>query len=121
MLLVTSNKLKQLLFVSYIGRVDVMEFQKSREDFEKQVGELSPGFRLLVDFSQLEFMTLDCAPELGRIMDRLGHAGVSMVVRIIPDPGKDIGVNILAAFHYQRRPRLATCKNMVEAARILEL
>jgi len=34
-----------------------------------------------------------------------------MVVRIIPDPRKDIGLNILSRFHYRRGSRFVTLRN----------
>jgi hypothetical protein len=121
MLLVTSNKPKQLLCISYLGRVRPEEFEQSREDLKLQLGELSPGFRLLADFSRLESMELDCELEVGRMMDLIGRAGVGLVVRVIPNPGKDIGMNILTAFHYPHRLRVVTCKNPVAAAKELGL
>ena len=121
MLLVTSNKSKQLLLISYIGPVRLKEFQRNREELTKQLGELSPGFRLLADFSQMESMGLDCTPELGRMMNLIGRAGVALVARVIPEPGRDIGMNILTVFHYPHRPRVVTCQNLTEAARLLEL
>ena len=81
MLLVTSNKFRQLLYVRYVGQVRPKEFQRGREDLVAQLGELPAGFRLLADFSQLESMKLDCEPELGRIMEMIGRAGVALVVR----------------------------------------
>jgi hypothetical protein len=121
MLLVTSNKSKQLLYVSYIGRVRLEEFQRNREDFVTQLGEMSPGFRLLADFSQLESMEPDCSSELGRMMDLVGQAGVGQVVRVIPDPGKDIGMNILTIFHYPHHRRPVTCETVADAAGLLAL
>jgi hypothetical protein len=121
MVLVTSNKSKQLLYVSYIGQVQPGQFQSGREDLNAQLGELSAGFRLLADFSRLESMNLDCQPELGRVMELIGEAGVDLVVRVIPDPSKDIGMNILTVFHYPHRPRVVTCQNLIEAARALGL
>jgi len=121
MLLVTSNKSKRLLHVSYIGQVRPEEFQRNGPDLTAQVKELSPGFRLLADFSLLESMRLDCEPELGRMMELIGQAGVGLVVRVIPDPSKDIGMNILTVFHYRHRPRVVTCKRLADAARELGL
>jgi len=120
-LLITSNKMKQLLHIRYFGPVQLEEFQRSREDLTTQLKELSPGFRLLADFSQMESMGLDCTPELGRMMDLIGRAGVDLVVRVIPEPGRDIGMNILTVFHYPHRPRTVTCESMVEAAKLLAL
>lgn len=121
MLLVTSNKSRQLLHVRYIGHVRLEEFQSSQEDLTTQLGELSAGFRLLADFSQLDSMGLDCESGLGRMMDLMGQAGVGLVVRVIPDPSKDIGMNILTVFHYPRRPRVVTCQNLTDAAKALGL
>ena len=121
MLLVTSNKPKQLLCVSYIGRVRPEEFHHGREELQAQLGELSIGFRLLADFSQLESMQLDCEPELGQTMELIGKAGVALVVRVIPHPSKDIGMNILTVFHYPHRPQVVTCRNLAEAVRALGL
>jgi hypothetical protein len=121
MLLVTSNKSKQLLHVSYSGPVRVEDIQSGLEDLKAQLAELSPGFRLLADFSRLESMELDCVPGLGGMMDLIGAAGVGLVVRVIPDPGKDIGMNILTIFHYPHRPQVVNCETMNEAARALAL
>jgi len=121
MLLVTSNKARQLLHVGYVGHVRQEELRHNQVDLATQLGELSPGFRLLADFSRLDAMDLDCAPELGRMMDLIGEAGVKTVVRIIPDRGKDIGLNILTVFHYRHRPRVVTCQSLAEALKVLAL
>jgi hypothetical protein len=121
MLLVTSNKAKQLLYVSYVGPVRLEDFQRGGEDLAAQLKELSPGFRLLTDFSQLESIGTDCVPEMGRVMDLIGVADVGTIVRVIPDPGKDIGMNILTIFHYRHRPQVVTCRTMAEATRALAL
>jgi hypothetical protein len=121
MLLVTSNKSKQLLHISYVGPVRLEELQRNREDLTTQLEELSPGFRLLADFSQMESMGLDCAPELGRMMDLLAQANLGFAVRVIPDPSKDIGMNILTVFHYPHRLQVVTCQNLTDAARALGL
>ena len=107
--------------MSYNQRVRVEELKRGREDVKALLADLPPGFRLLVDLSQLEKMDLDCMKEIGRTMEWIDKAGVEMVVRVMPDPGKDIGFNILAIFHYPRHPRIVTCKTMTEAARLLGL
>jgi len=53
------------------------------------------------------------------VMDLVGQAGVGLVVRVIPDPSKDIGMNILTVFHYPHHPRIVTCESMAAAAREL--
>jgi anti-anti-sigma regulatory factor len=121
MILVTSNKSKQLLHVSYVGQVRAKELEELQKDLKVELGGLSPGFRVLMDLSSLESMELECVPWLGRAMELIDQAGVDLIARVIPDPHKDIGFNILTIFHYARRPQTATCKNVVEACRTLGL
>jgi len=40
-------------------------------------------------------------------------------LRVIPNPNKDIGMNILSVFHYRNHPRIVTCDNMIEGVRAL--
>jgi hypothetical protein len=121
MVLATCNQAKRLLFLNYIGPVRRSDLERSRDDLKALVAELSPGFRLLVDFTSLESMKLDCAEVLGEFMKLMDQNGVSTVVRVIPDPKKDIGMNILTVFHYKKRPRLVTCLTMKEAVAVLAL
>jgi hypothetical protein len=81
--------------------------------------DLRPGFRLLTDMSSLESMDLACVPYIKQLMDLCNKHGIEMVVRVIPDPQKDIGLNILSLFHYRRRVRIVTCKTLAEAMRAL--
>ena len=81
--------------------------------------EMEPGFRLLTDLSGLESMDTACAPEIGAIMDLLAEKQVGTVVRVVPDPHKDIGLNILSLFHYGPEVRLITCENLTAALQTL--
>ncbi len=119
MLLLTSNQSKQLLYLNFIGTVKPEEIQNERKDLATQLAGLAPGFRYLVDLSALEIMRLDCMVELGRTMEMIGRAGVSLVVRVIPDPSKDIGMNILTVFHYPHGLRVVTCQSLTEAVKAL--
>jgi len=121
MLLATSNQSKQLLHISFIGTVRPEDFQSSRADVAAQLAGLSPNFHCLVDLTHLDSMGLDCMAELGQWMDLIGQAGVGLVVRVIPDPSKDIGMNILAIFHYPHQLQVVNCKNLTEAVKALGL
>jgi hypothetical protein len=48
-------------------------------------------------------------------MDLMSKLGVAKVVRVIPDPHKDIGLNIMSLFHYPRRIPIVTCPTLKEA------
>jgi hypothetical protein len=121
MVLVTANKQQRLLCFNYVGRVLPAELESTRDELKAMLAELTPGFRLLADLSQVEFMDPDCMIEIGRVMDMIDQRGVSLIVRVIPDTAKDIGLNILTIFHYPHHPRIITCQNLADALRQLAL
>jgi hypothetical protein len=121
MVLVTSNKVRRLLYVSYIGQVHPADFTRQQPDLEALLAELSPDFRVLVNLSEMEAMDLECMAEIGRTMELIDRSGVGLIVRVIPDPAKDIGLNIFSIFHYPHRPQIATRKSMTEAGELLGL
>jgi hypothetical protein len=121
MVLVTSNKQQRLLFLNYVQRVGPAELETARGEITALLADLPPGVRLLADLSQLEFMDSECAVELGRTMDLLNQHGVSLIVRVIPDASKDIGLNILTIFHYPHQPRIINSRNLAEALHQLSL
>ncbi|MEI9865570.1 MAG: hypothetical protein WDN00_13685 [Limisphaerales bacterium] len=121
MFLATINKPKRLLHISYIGQVGVPELQQGHNDVVALLTELPAGFKMLVDLDRLEAMDTECIEELGKMMELFDRHGLEQVVRVIPDPTKDIGFNILARFHYRNNPRITICKTMIEAAKLLEL
>ncbi len=121
MFLATINLSRELLYVCYIGQVTLADLQRGAADLEKLLPELKPGFRLLADLSRVVEMDLACVQEIGKTMELLERHQVGQIVRVVPDPGKDIGFGIISAFHYQKRPRAATCESIQEAARLLSL
>jgi hypothetical protein len=119
--LATLNKSKQLLRFDFIGQVRPEELARGREDVVALVDELGPGFRVLADFTHLDSMSVGCAAEIGKTMELSEQKGVALVVRVIPDQTKDIGLGILTHFHYRHPPQIANCITMLEAANLLEL
>jgi hypothetical protein len=114
------DKSKNLLKIIYAQHVGPEDTQRVEERIPTRVPDLRPGFRLLTDLSDLESMDLACVPYIEQMMDLCNKKGVGMVVRVIPDPYKDIGLNIMSLFHYPRRVRIVTCETMAEAMRALE-
>jgi len=115
MILATSNKGKQLLSVCYIGNVRPAELKLGREELKLLLTDLRPGFCFLANLTNVESIGLDCRTDLGRNMDLISQAGVGRVVRVIPDPSKDPGLNILGFFHYPNHPLIITCATLAEA------
>ena len=114
------GKAANLLTISYYGAVGPEEIIHCEKEVKLLLGELEPGFRLLTDLTDLESMDLDCLPSIKRMMDFCNKKGVHTVVRVIPDPKKDIGLNILSLFHYEKRVHIVTCKTLDEAKSVLD-
>jgi anti-anti-sigma regulatory factor len=108
-----------LLKVSFSGYVVPDEAKRCVEEAQALLQNVQAGFRLLTDLSGLETMELACVPFLKQMMDLCNEKGVETVVRVIPDPRKDIGLNILALFHYERRVRIITCETREQALKVL--
>ena len=113
------DKAENLLKISYAQHVGPEDTKGVGEKVATLLPELQPGFRLLTDLSGLESMDLACVPYIKQMMDLCNKQGIEMVVRVIPDPHKDIGLNILSLFHYRRRVRIVTCENLAEAMKVL--
>lgn len=76
MLLVTCNKLKQIMCLTYIGVVTPDQIDRCREDVVSLLPDFKPGFGLFVDLTQLASMGLDCVDAIGRNMDAADQAGL---------------------------------------------
>ena len=112
---VESDRSKQLLVISAAGRVTKKEVESVALRVRETMKEVTPGFRVLTDFRWLERMDPAAAASLAEIMDALAEKDVAAVVRVIPDPHKDIGLNILSQFHYGPQIKLVTFESLAEA------
>ena len=112
---VESDRSKQLLVISAAGRVTKKEVESVALRVREMMKEITPGFRVLTDFRWLERMDPAAAVPLAEIMDALAAKDVAAVVRVVPDPRKDIGLNILSQFHYGPQIKLVTFESLAEA------
>src|SRR5204862_6485770 len=115
MLSVETNKAKRLLVISAAGHVSKEEVKHAAQQVREALQDAAPGSRVLTDFRWLESMRPAAAPHIAEIMDALAEKQVASVIRIIPDPGKDIGMNILSQFQYSRNLPMTTVGTLVEA------
>jgi hypothetical protein len=115
----TVDKLANMLKLRFAATVGVKEAKQGAQEVEALLGQLQQGFRMLTDMRDLEVMALECVPYIKHVMDLCDRAGIKMVVRIIPDPRKDIGLNILSLFHYRRAVKIVTCQSFEEAQSVL--
>ena len=116
---VEADQEKQLLVVTFAGHVTFEEAKAFREELRKCMEYMRPGFSALTDLSGLESMDVACEPMICRKMDLYHEKQVDMVVRIIPDPRKDIGFAIMSIFHYGPKIYVATVESLEEAMKYL--
>jgi anti-anti-sigma regulatory factor len=110
---------QNLLMIRYRGSVTPDETERGVEDVRAGLAQLQTGFRLLADLTDLELMEVACAPHIEKAMDLCNEKGASIVVRVIPDPARDIGLQIMSLFHYGHDVRIVTCESLEQARTIL--
>lgn len=119
MFTVKLDQSRNALTISYGGRVSPDETRLCAGEARLALTILQPGFRLIVDLTELQSMELSCSPLIAKIMEVCNAAGVAEVVRIIPDPARDIGLQIMSFFHYGSDVSIRTCASTAEAMEIL--
>jgi hypothetical protein len=110
---------RNLMEFRFFGHVTVAEMKSGLIEVENAIVTLRPGFTILTDLSGLESMDLDCASPLTKTMDLCRKKKIGAVVRVIPDPGKDIGFNILSIIHYRAGVTIRTFNTRMEAEKAL--
>ena len=119
MFVVEADTTRQLLVLSVAGTVTVEEAKETVARVREKLESMVPGFVALADFRWLESMATGSVPFIAEIMDALAAKGVSAVVRVMPDPHRDIGLNILSQFHYGPDVRLMTFETLADAIQAL--
>jgi hypothetical protein len=116
---IEASDAERLIKIIWSGRVDLDEMRRCAEELGVAASKIRPGFRILADMTDLEWMDYAGAPYISSIMDLCVTKQVKQVVRVIPDPRKDIGLNIMSHFHYGSKVRITICQELAEAMRVL--
>ena len=114
MIEVHSDKAAGILQIAFSEKVTPQEAEEWMHRAFAALDDMQPGFRLLADLSTLESMDVACAPFIAKVMDRRNDRGIKKVIRVIPNPSKDIGLKIMSAFHYDRHVRILTFDKLAE-------
>jgi len=109
------DRSKRLLVISAAQRVTAEEAKMAAQRIRELLQDVAPGFRVLADFRWLESMDSAAARHIAEIMDALAEKEVVSVTRVMPDPHKDIGLNILSQFHYGPHVQIATFETLADA------
>jgi len=116
---VEMDRSKRLLIISALQRVTAEEAKFAAQQVRELLRDVAPGFRVLADFRWLESMDSATAHHIADIMDALSEKEVASVTRVMPDPRKDIGLNILSQFHYGPEIPIATFETLADAVQSL--
>jgi len=114
----TDNKGNKLI-ITVKDYFDLQQAEQFYAELAKNIPKLKKGFIVLTDLSFLERMDMNARMFIEKAMDLFNKHGVSRVIRIIPDQGKDIGFNIMSLFHYSAGVAIHTYKSYQEAESIL--
>ena len=110
---------KRLLVISALQRVTAEQAKLVAQQTRELLRDVAPGFRVLADFRWLESMDSAAARHVAEIMDTLAEKGVASVTRVMPDPRKDIGLNILSQFHYGPEIQISAFETLADALQSL--
>jgi hypothetical protein len=113
------DRSKRLVVISAVQHVTAEQVKRTAQQLRNLLSDAAPGFRVLADFRWLESMDSAAAPHVAEIMDTLAEKGVASVTRVMPDPHKDIGLNILSQFHYGPEIQIATFETLADALKSL--
>jgi|SRR5258707_10616422 anti-anti-sigma regulatory factor len=109
------DRSKRLLVISAAQTVTAEEANLAAQRVREVLQDVAPGLRVLADFRWLESMDSAAAPHIAKMMDALAEKEVASVTRVMPDPHKDIGLNILSQFHYGPHVQIATFETLADA------
>ena len=113
------DRSKRLLVISALRQVTAEQAKLVAQQVRDLLRDVAPGIRVLVDFRWLESMDPAAAHHIAEIMDALAEKRVASVTRVMPDPHKDIGLNILSQFHYGPEIQIATFETLADALQSL--
>ena len=109
------DRSKRLLVISAAQKVTAEKAKMAAQRIRELLQDVAPGFRVLADFRLLESMDSAAAAHIAKMMDALAEKEVASVTRVMPDPHKDIGLNILSQFHYGANVKIATFETLADA------
>jgi len=119
MYVVELDQSKRLLVISAAQSVTAEQARQAADQGRELLQGVTPGFRVLADYRWLESMQPATARHVAEIMDALAEKQVASVTRVMPDPHKDIGLNILSQFHYGPEVKVATFQTLADGLQSL--
>jgi|SRR5689334_16400339 hypothetical protein len=116
---VEMDRSKRLMVINAVQHVTAEDAKQTLQRLRELLTDVAPGFRVVADFRWLESMDPAAARYVAEIMDALAEKKIASVTRVITDPHKDIGLNILSQFHYGPEIGIATFDTLADALQSL--
>ena len=116
---IEADAINRLIKISWSENVSADEVRECAEQLGALTADIRPGFRVLTDLTGLESMDPTGASYIAAMMDLVAAKQVGLIVRVIPDPHKDIGLHILSYFHYGSQVQIMTYQNLTDALQSL--
>ena len=119
MIQINYDRRHNAVVIEFSGKVDTDQGEQYLPRIPEVIPKHGKGFALLVDLSSVESMDTKIQESITKAMDLFNAAGVTKVIRVIPDPDKGIGFNILSVFHYSKNVKILTLPSRAEAMKRL--
>lgn len=119
MYLLDIDRAKNRVHLTLSDHFDTEQAAALLQEMRQRIEELKPEFSVLCDVSILETFDTDAKTHFRGIMDLCNERCVGKVIRIIPDPLNNFGLNIMSMFHYCDNVKIITCESFEEAQKHL--
>jgi len=103
------------VIIEFEGNIDIAQAERFFSDIEKVLPKPGKGFKLLTDFSSVQTMELAVKDEIKKAMGLFNARGVTEILRVLPDPDMDIGLNIMSRSRYSQDVKILTLRSREEA------
>lgn len=108
------------LIIEFEGKIDAAQGASFYLEVQSIVPKDRKGFKILTDFTSIQQMNSDIKEAVKKTMDFFNREGVREIIRVIPNPEKDIGFGIMSAFHYSKDVNIVTVESREEAQQLLK-
>lgn len=115
MIKLSYNQEYNAIIIEFIGNIDAAQGEEYFPNIPNFIPKDRQTFNLLVDLSLVESIDPKIRTSIKKAMDLFNKAGVAKIIRVIPRPDQDIGLNIMSYFHYSKSVQVITLPFRQEA------